>query len=117
MSTPTLDTFLAGIADLLRTRNATQLRDYLLVEPPLPEIYSKLVVELRRAYPDSRHDDLDRKCSDSLPEAQGGWRATENAGGAWPGFIAFFKEYLIYLRDVNFDNLLKTHELLSGVVK
>lgn len=122
MSTPTLDKFLAAISDFLRSRNVIQLRDYLLVEPPLPAIYSTLISELHQEYPEARNDALEQKCTDLLPERENGVGSTDNnnsssGGGSWPGFIAFMKEYLIYLRDVYFENLLETHTLLSNLVK
>ncbi len=132
-NTPTLDTFLSGLASLLRANDAEQLRSYLLVEPPLPPVYAALVQEVQQAFPaaaDNSSDALEKKCSDLLNSARRGGGplsgsregtpadgAATGGGAAWPAFKLLVKDYLIYLRDVNLDNLLKTHEQLSGVVK
>ncbi|KAI9782432.1 MAG: hypothetical protein M1816_001884 [Peltula sp. TS41687] len=115
MFTPTLEEFLKGIHDLLRSRNSRQLRNYMLVEPPLPEIYYKLTFELRRAYPGKSDQSLEQKYHELFPEEEDG-DGGEAQGTAWPGFLAFLTEYLRYLRDVNVENLLETHDQLSGVV-
>jgi hypothetical protein len=36
-------------------------------------------------------------------------------GGAWPGFLLFMKEYLIYWRDSDFEDLLGTNQRLSDL--
>ena len=120
MSTPTVDAFLSEIFDLLHTRDAAQLRNYLLVEPPLPDIYSRLTSELRQALPESRNNALEAKCDELLLGSQndlGAGSGGDKSGWAWPAFVAFVKDYLVYLRDVNVQDLLQTHQLLSGVIK
>lgn len=116
MFTPTLDEFLKGIRNLLRSRNGAELQSYMLVEPPFPEIYYKLAFELRRADPEKSDELLEQKYNELFPEDQddGGGEAQNTT---WPSFMAFLAEYLRYLRDVNAENLLETHEQLSGVVK
>lgn len=116
MATPTTDKFLSGVAGLLRARDALQLQQYILVEPPLPDIFSMLKSELRQAFPDKNDAALERKCSDLLPEDQDGG-GPDAQGSAWPGFVAFMREYLEFLRDVDVENLLEAHELLSALVK
>ena len=120
MATPTVDAFLSGLSGLLRTRDAVQLRSYLLVEPPLPEIYSRLTSELRQAFPKSSNDALEAKCDELLLDSQNEVAAgsgVDKSGWAWPGFAAFIKDYLIYLRDVNVQDLFETHQLLSEVIE
>lgn len=120
MATSTTTQFLSSINEILRTRNARQLQDYLLVEPPLPEIYSKLRSELRAQYPSETDEGdamLSQMCNDLLPEGEEQVWAPDEAGAAWPAFVLFMKEYLQYLRDVNVENLLETHDLLSSLVK
>lgn len=117
MFTPTLDKFLTGVHDVLHARNSVELRNYMLVEPPFPEIYYTLAFELRRAYPGKSDDALEQKYNELHPDDQDGDGAEAQDATAWPGFLAFLAEYLKYLRDVNVENLLETHEQLSGVVK
>ncbi|KAI9674198.1 MAG: hypothetical protein M1817_002016 [Caeruleum heppii] len=116
MATPTVDKFLSSLSDLLRTRNALELRSYLLVEPPLPPIYSSLTSELRQAFPKGGNsvNALDRKCTQLLPEDRDR-NPDDEAGTSWPAFVTFAREYLEYLRDVNVENLLDTHQLLSSL--
>ncbi|KAI1304794.1 hypothetical protein F5Y03DRAFT_168388 [Xylaria venustula] len=104
--------FLTSIRGFLKTRNGHGLRDWLRVEPPLPQQYLNLAAELKSGY---RNADavakLVEKClpeEDDLPEDQ---------GTAWPGFVAFAKDYFEYWRDVDFDDLLGAHQLLMGLTK
>ncbi|KAI1365055.1 hypothetical protein F5Y08DRAFT_194472 [Xylaria arbuscula] len=102
--------FLTSIRGFLKTRNGTGLRDWLRVEPPLPQQYQALATELKTGYRDaSAIAKLVERClpeEDDLPEDQ---------GTAWPGFIAFMKEYFEYWRDVDFDDLLGAHQLLMSL--
>lgn len=41
----------------------------------------------------------------------------EGQATVWPGFVAFMKDYMAFWRDVNYDDLLGAHQLLSGLVK
>jgi hypothetical protein len=109
---PVIDDFLCGVSQLLRTKNAQELRLYLRVEPPLPENFVQLSQELKTSYRDS--DVLERKILQLVPETDDG---KPDEGGVWPGFQAFVKEYLEYWRDVNFEDLLETHSQLSGLAK
>ncbi|KAI0443136.1 thiolase [Xylaria telfairii] len=102
--------FLTSIRGFLKTRNGIGLRDWLRVEPPLPQQYLDLAAELKNGYQNANGiAKLVEKClpeEDDLPEDQ---------GTAWPGFIAFVKDYFEYWRDVNFDDLLGAHQLLMGL--
>jgi hypothetical protein len=104
--------FLASIRGFLKTRNGVGLRDWLRVEPPLPQEYLNLAAELKSGYRNSNSiAKLVERClpeEDDLPEDQ---------GTAWPGFIAFVKDYFEYWRDVNFDDLLGAHQLLMALTK
>ncbi|KAI9804701.1 MAG: hypothetical protein M1833_006776 [Piccolia ochrophora] len=115
MSTPTTDQFLSAIAGFLRAKNALQIRSYILVEPPLPDIYSTLATELRRSFSQTNGPALERKCNDLLPEDPDRGPNDEQ-GTSWPAFVSFMKEYLEYIRDVNVQNLVETHQVLSGLV-
>ena len=112
MSTPLTDEFVSAISSFLQAQDAAQLRSYMLVEPPFPDIYSQLTVELRSAFPDKDDKAIEKKCLTLIPEDPDNARGTIR-----PSFVAFIKEYLKYLRDVNFDNLLETHDLLGALVK
>ncbi|KAI0905794.1 hypothetical protein F4824DRAFT_495619 [Ustulina deusta] len=102
--------FLTSIRGFLKTRNGTGLRDWLRVEPPLPQQYLNLAAELKSGYRNANAiAKLVEKClpeEDDLPEDQ---------GTAWPGFVAFVKDYFEYWRDVNFDDLFGAHQLLTGL--
>lgn len=117
MSTPTLDRFVSEISRLLRTKNDAQLRDYLVIEPPYPDIYHTLIQELRSAYPvnkgnGSTDDALESKLSNALPEARDG----VDGSATWSAFIKFMRGYLGFLRDVDTTNLLETYGFLSELL-
>lgn len=114
--TPTIDNFLSAINNFLRSRDAIQLRGYILVEPPLPDIYATLTAEIRRSFPSTSSDALERKCNALLPEDLDR-RPDDETGTSWSSFVTFMKLYFEYLRDVDIGNLLETHQLLSGLTK
>ena len=109
---PIIDEFLNSISNFLRTKDALQLQLFLRVEPPLPDQFLQLSQELKASYRDG--DELELHIAQLVPEAEDG-KAEE--GDAWPGFLAFLKEYLEFWRDVNFDYLLETHIQLSNLAK
>ncbi|KAG9239001.1 COP9 signalosome-like protein complex subunit 12 [Amylocarpus encephaloides] len=106
-----VDEFLASISSFLRKKDAEQLRLYLRVEPPLPDHFMQLSKELKQSYRDNNR--LERQIEKFIPE-HGDFASEE--GDAWPGFLAFIKEYLEFWRDVDFDNLLATHAQLTTLV-
>lgn len=112
MSTPTIDKFLREIARIIRKKDGTQLRDYMVLEPPLPPLYVQIVDELKRVYPVFNQAPLDEKCREYLPEYEDG-----DDGGSWNSFITFFVRYLTFLRDVNVNQLVETHEMLRSLLK
>ena len=112
MTTPTIDKFLEEIARILREQNATQLRDYMVLEPPLPPLYNQIVSELQKSYPVFNQAPLEAKCRDFIPEYEEG-----EEGGSWTSFIAFLVKYFIFLRDVNVDQLVETHDMLKSLLK
>ncbi|KAI2635017.1 hypothetical protein GGS21DRAFT_516444 [Xylaria nigripes] len=102
--------FLTSIRGFLKTRDGVALRNWLRVEPPLPQEYLNLAAELKKGYRNANAiAKLVEKC---LPEEDG---LTEDQGTSWPGFIAFVKDYFEYWRDVNFDDLLGAHQLLMAL--
>lgn len=109
---PVLDDYLRGVSQLLRTKNSSELKLFLRVEPPLPENFVQLSQELKTSYRDSNV--LERQITKLIPENED---PNSDEGDVWPGFLAFMKEYLEYWRDVNFEDLLETHSQLSGLAK
>ncbi|KAI9823852.1 MAG: hypothetical protein M1826_007598 [Phylliscum demangeonii] len=106
--TETVDLFLFSISDLLRQKDAAQLENYLLVEPPMPPIYATLKSELQEAFPGPEDDALQAKCSALLPSASA-------SSSSWLAFVAFMQEYLKYLRDFDMEDLDELYQLLTNV--
>jgi hypothetical protein len=106
------DVFLTSIHGFVRAKDASKLRDWLKVEPPLPQQYSDLAAELKAKF--SHGDSLERYIAKHMPENP---NAGPDDGDVWPGFLVFMKEYLEFWRDVNFENLLETHLQLSSLAK
>ncbi|GAP90460.1 putative CSN12-signalosome component [Rosellinia necatrix] len=102
--------FLTSIRGFLKTRNGVGLRDWLRVEPPLPQQYLNLAAELKNGY--RNPDAIAKLVERCLPEEDD---LPEDQGTAWPGFVAFATDYFEYWRDVNFDDLLGAHQLLMGL--
>ena len=102
-----LDGFLGSIAGFLQTKNADNPKNYLRVEPPLPDEFLQLSRELKASWNNSAS--LEAHVEKLIPET--------DDGGAWTGFQVFMKEYLEFWRDVNFDDLLETHSQLNSLVK
>jgi hypothetical protein len=109
--TPILDRFLSAVAELVQNRDGVKLQDFLQIEPPLSPIYHEMIGELRRRYPrDGRKDEeLLAKCETLVPSTE--------SGSSWSAFPVFLRLYLMFLRDVNVDNLLETYDLLKGLLK
>lgn len=113
MSPPTVDEFLAGISRIVQGNDGQQLQNYLLIEPPLPPIYDQLISELRHAYPSaSSNQALEDKCRSFIPE----YDESEN-GGSRLSFISLMVKYFAFLRDLNIQNPIETHDLLKGLLK
>ena len=112
MPTQTIDQFLGGIFRILQERNGAKLQDYLILEPPLPTLYLTLVSELRQSFPAGCEDNLETKCNKLLPQDEEG-----DIGGSWTAFVSFLVQYFVFLRDVNPDQLVETHDMLKGLLK
>ena len=113
MSPPTVDQFLTDIARIVRERNGLQLQDYLVIEPPLPPLYNQIVSEVKQAYPSaSSHEALEKKVTSFIPEYEDG-----NSNNSRSSFKVFIVKYFAFLRDVNVENLLETHDLLKALLK
>lgn len=107
-----LNGFLVQISNFLRAKDGQSIRDWLKVEPPLPQSYEDLSKELRASYKDNSA--LESYIEKLIPENNSG---NPDEGDVWPGFIAFMRDYLVFWRDINFDDLLGAHRSLSTLVK
>lgn len=103
--------FLTQIRNFIRTQNGDELRAWLQVEPNSPQQYHNLASELRSQF---RQQGLDNIVERTLPQEED---VPEGQATVWPGFVAFMKDYMAFWRDVNYDDLLGAHQLLSGLVK
>jgi hypothetical protein len=116
--------FLIQIRTFVRDQNGDLLGDWLRVEPNASSQYHKLAAELRAEYKARSGKggsgagrgtkSIDQEVEDALPQDDD---VPEGQGTAWPGFIAFMKDYLSFWRDVDFEDLLSAHQLLSSLVK
>lgn len=107
-----VDHFLSQISSFLRAKDATSIRDWLKVEPPLPNQYYDLQKELQQNWKDDKA--LAKHIDTLVPEKE---PKTSEEGDAWPGFQAFLKDYMLFWRDISFDDLPRAHRNLSLLVK
>lgn len=108
--TPVLDEFLRSVAELIQTRDGAKLQDYLQLEPPLSDIYQRMIHELRQRYPGPQGDnELLQRCENLVPHTKG--------SSSWSAFPTFMKLYFAFIRDVNLENLLETYNLLKSLLK
>ena len=112
MTTATIDKFLGELARILREKNGAQLQDYMVLEPPLPPLYNQIVSELKQTYPIFNQAPLENKVKDFIPEYEEG-----DDGGSNASFLAFVTKYLSFLRDVNVEQLVETHDMLKSLLK
>lgn len=103
--------FLTQVRNFVRAQDGEKLRAWLQVEPGSPQQYHNLAAELRSQF---RQQGLDNVIERSLPQDDD---VPDGQATVWPGFIAFMKDYMAFWRDVNYDDLLGAHQLLSGLVK
>lgn len=106
--------FLTQIRAFVRQQNGDELRNWLLVEPNASQTYHNLAAQLRTGFRQQDSTALERTIEKCLPEDDD---VSEGEATPWPGFVTFMKDYLLFWRDVDFDNLLAAHTLLSGLVK
>ncbi|RKF55665.1 PCI domain-containing protein [Erysiphe neolycopersici] len=122
MTMSMVDQYLTSIARFLKTKNGRHLQTFLLVEPPLPAEFTRLSLEIKNLFPkepqeavDGRNDKLDRYIEGILPVAENESIDSNDLAYAWPGFQILIREYFKFWRDVDFNDLLMTHTLLSEV--
>lgn len=104
--------FLSSIRGILKSLDGESLRDWLKVEPPLPKDYYDLAAELKSRYQEDGA--LEKLMESCLPEEDD---VPEGQGTTWPGFLSFMKDYFEYWRDVDFEDLLGAHQLLTALTK
>ncbi|KAK4099668.1 hypothetical protein N658DRAFT_508494 [Parathielavia hyrcaniae] len=104
--------FLASIRVFVRDQNGDELRNWLLVENDVANIYFEMSSQLQSGFPPNSPalEHLVDKC---LPEEDD---VPEGKGSPWPGFNSFMREYLEYWRDVNFEDVVRLHSRLSDLV-
>ncbi|KAH6996274.1 hypothetical protein BKA56DRAFT_473266 [Ilyonectria sp. MPI-CAGE-AT-0026] len=107
---PLVIQFLSQIRQYVRSQNGDELRSWLQVEPGSPQQYHNLAAELRSQF---RQQGLDNIIDKSLPQDDD---VPEGQATVWPGFVAFMKDYFAFWRDIDYDDLLRAHQLLSGLV-
>lgn len=109
----------------LVTQFLTQLRNYVIaldgenldgwlqVEPGLTaQAYFQLREELRQSF-GNRRNALESMVDKCMPEVDD---PPEGTGSPWPSFISFVKEFLLYWKDAEFDDLMALQESLSGLL-
>lgn len=113
--TPTVDQFLAEVANILQRKNGARLQDYLVFEPTggaYPPIYTSMINEIRTAFPKGTEDALEDKCNQALL----GLQELED-GSSWSAFVRFIAQYFTFLRDIDVANLstkqLEAYHLLA----
>ncbi len=104
-------TFLGGILTHVRSCNGDELRNWLRVDAGAPGIYFQLAQELKSTQ--DSNDELQEKVDKYLPEVED---VKEGQGSPWPGFNSFIKEYLIFWREVDFNNLVALHSRASELL-
>ncbi|KAL1310782.1 hypothetical protein AAFC00_001027 [Neodothiora populina] len=126
-SIPTTLTFLSEISSLITRKDAAQIAQFLIIEPPYSSSYEQIIAELRRAYPrsspsssfasgsTSSDDALESVVSSRLAGAVSA--DADGAGPSWNAFVKFMGVYLAFLRDVDVGNLLETYNLLSDLLQ
>lgn len=112
MTTSTIDQFLSEIARIVSGKDGKQLQNYLIIEPPYSGLYVNMISEMRQQFPKHREEALESKCSTYLPVSR-----ESSDEPPWSAFIKFIAQYLIFLRDVDTNNLLGTYNSLSELVQ
>lgn len=104
--------FLSSIRGFLLDQNGDELRNWLLVENDVANIYWEMSKELKASSPPNTTA-LEKLIDKCLPEEDD---VPEGKGSPWPGFNSFMKEYLEYWRDVDFDDIVRLHSRLSELL-
>ncbi|SPO06010.1 related to CSN12 - signalosome component [Cephalotrichum gorgonifer] len=123
---PLLNEFLVNLRGFVRAQDGDSIRAWLQVSPGAPQQYYTLASELKSQFGNAgagagaapkgkgKGDAaLEAAVERGLPEDD---VVEEGQGTTWPGFVTFVKDYMLFWRDVDFDDLVKAHSLLSGLV-
>ncbi|KAG6366817.1 hypothetical protein INS49_000998 [Diaporthe citri] len=110
---PSLATqFLSTIRDHVVALDGDSLDAWLQVEPgATSHAYLQLRDELRQGL--GVNSQLEKLVEKSLPEIDD---PPDGTGSPWPSFVTFVKDYLLYWRDADFDDLMSVQESLSGLL-
>lgn len=104
--------FLTQIRDFVISLDGDNLAAFLQVEPlPSAQSYFQLRDELKTGF--SGPKALDKLVDNAMPEVDD---PLEGTGSPWPSFVSFVKEYLLYWKDANFDDLPDLQEMLSTLL-
>ncbi|PHH55384.1 Protein CSN12 -like protein [Ceratocystis fimbriata CBS 114723] len=98
--------FLSTILDYVHKQDGPSLGAWLKVEPTASEQYFKLAQELRSQFRDAAA--VESTVAKCFPDED----PVEGKGAPWAGLVSFLREYVMYWRDADFDDLAKTHERL-----
>lgn len=112
MSASVTDRFLSEIDKIIEAKDGQQLRNYLVIEPPYGNLYASMIVELRHQFSKGSETVLETRCTSYLAITHG---SEEDL--PWSAFVKFIVQYLIFLRDVDTNNLLNTYNSLSELVQ
>lgn len=104
--------FLSQIRQQVRQQQGDALRSWLQVQPGSSAQYHNLGAQLRQSF--ATQASVDKVVEACLPQEDD---VPDGQATAWPGFQSFMKDYLIFWRDIDYDDLLGAHQLLSGLVK
>lgn len=104
--------FLSSIRGFVLDQNGDELRNWLLVENDVANIYWEMSTQLKGSFP-ANSPALEKLVEKCLPEEDD---VPEGKGSPWPGFNSFIKEYLEYWRDVDFDDVVRLHSRLSDLL-
>lgn len=104
--------FLGQIRQQVRGQRGDELKSWLQVEPGSVKQYFDLKAELQAKLRDQSK--LEKVVETCLPQDDD---VSDGEATSWPGLLGFIKDYLVFWRDVKFDDLLGAHQLLAGLVK
>ncbi|POS79739.1 hypothetical protein DHEL01_v201870 [Diaporthe helianthi] len=106
---PLATQFLSTIRAHVVALDGDSLDAWLQVEPgATSHAYLQLRDELRQGL--GINNQLERLVEKSLPEIDD---PPDGTGSPWPSFVTFVKDYLLYWRDADFDDLMSVQESLS----
>lgn len=117
-----LTQFLTNLRTFVRDQDGVSLRAWLQVSPSASQQYFDLASELRAQFGAGAAGARGKKGGDALeaaverglPEDDD---VPEGKGTSWPGLVTFVKDYMVFWRDVDFEDLARAHSLLCGLVK